>query len=371
LKKILVTTGIFPPDIGGPATFIPKFSNFLTNHRFQVEVITLSDQLDTGELGYSFNVTRIRRKAFRWKRLVSTTILIWKRTRTADFVFCNGLYLETAIALALNSKTIRSLVKIVGDPVWEREQNRKTSNATKSFKMFILRLLQTNSLERRLITWSLRQFSRVTAPGKELAKTVESWDKSIQVEVIHNGVLARNIDREVEKKFDLVTVARLVPWKNIDIIIEIANQLDCKLAIIGDGPQRKSLESKASQNNKIVFLGSLTPIEAEEIMNKSKVFCQLSDYEGLSFSLLQAMSRGLPCVISGIPANKDVFDSDMEAGIFVDINDKPEIAKVISGLLKSQDRSRELGMRSHQIVKEHFDETRQMEKMMKLLIYGN
>lgn len=371
MKQILVTTGIFPPDIGGPATFIPKFSKFLTDHRFQVEVITLSDQLDTGELGYSFNVTRIRRRAWRWKRFVSTTFIIWKKSRTADFVFCNGLYLETAVALALNSKTIQSLVKIVGDPVWEREQNRKASHETKSLKLLILRLLRTNRLERKLITWSLKKFSRVTTPGRELAKTVESWDNSIQVEVIHNGVFAQHINSEVAKEFDLVTVARLVPWKNIDIIMEIANQLDCKLAIIGDGPQRKLLESKASQNDKIVFLGSLTPIEAEEIMIKSKVFCQLSDYEGLSFSLLQAMSKGLPCVISGIPANRDVFDSDIEAGLFVDINDKPGAAKAIAGLLNSQDKRRELGMRSHQIVKEHFDETRQMEKMMKLLIYEN
>ena len=42
--KILVTVGIFPPDIGGPATFVPEIVNYLQNeHNYEIDILTLSD----------------------------------------------------------------------------------------------------------------------------------------------------------------------------------------------------------------------------------------------------------------------------------------------------------------------------------------
>ena len=41
--KILITVGIYPPDIGGPASFVPKIANLLSQNNYEVTVICLSD----------------------------------------------------------------------------------------------------------------------------------------------------------------------------------------------------------------------------------------------------------------------------------------------------------------------------------------
>ena len=42
--KILITVGIFPPDIGGPASFVPKIANHLINMDNKVKIICLADE---------------------------------------------------------------------------------------------------------------------------------------------------------------------------------------------------------------------------------------------------------------------------------------------------------------------------------------
>jgi glycosyltransferase involved in cell wall biosynthesis len=248
-------------------------------------------------------------------------------------------------------------VKIVGDPVWERAQRNSVKTSTIYGK-----------IERKLITWSLRQFDCVTTPGENLARTVESWSKKISVRVVQNGVQVLTRETSERKRFDLIVISRLVGWKNVDTVIVIANQLGCSLAIVGDGPQRKSLEIHASGNSNIVFFGARTNEEIQDLLKQSRVFCQLSDYEGLSFSLLQAMACSLPCVLSDIKANREVFEQDEGAAVFVHNRDSEGISTAISSLLHSRQIQNDLGVRAARIVRQSFNEADKMREMMELLI---
>jgi len=60
--RVLMITGIFPPDIGGPATYVPTMSSELVKRGHKVTVVTLSDSLvDHDDRSYNFPVHRIRR----------------------------------------------------------------------------------------------------------------------------------------------------------------------------------------------------------------------------------------------------------------------------------------------------------------------
>lgn len=354
---MLITTGIFPPDIGGPATYIPRFGEFLTSNNFEVEVVTLSETSVDLNSPFHFSVHRIMRSKKRLIRVIITVITIMNKLKDSNFLFSNGLYLETALALRLSSFHGPSLVKIVGDPVWERAQRNSVKTSTIYGK-----------IERKLITWSLRQFDCVTTPGENLARTVESWSKKITVRVVQNGVQVLTRETSERKRFDLIVISRLVGWKNVDTVIAIANQLGCSLAIVGDGPQRKSLEIHASGNSNIVFFGARTNEEIQDLLKQSRVFCQLSDYEGLSFSLLQAMACSLPCVLSDIKANREVFEQDEGAAVFVHNRDSEGISTAISSLLHSRQIQNDLGVRAARIVRQSFNEADKMREMMELLI---
>jgi hypothetical protein len=80
------------------------------------------------------------------------------------------------------------------------------------------------------------------------------------------------------------------------------------------------------------------------------------------------MSNSLPCVLSNIDANRDVFNSDLEAAIFVNIKERDETASIVSSLLNSKTQQRDLGARARIIVEQEFNEKDKMREMKNLLI---
>src|SRR5687768_14071409 len=120
--RILIITGIFPPDIGGPATYVPQMATALSERGHRVTVLTLSDRLDGDDTGYCFPLRRLprhRSRLWRWVRVIAQ---IMRLGRGVDVLFVNGLALEATLA---NLWLRRPMVqKIVGDLAWEQATNR-------------------------------------------------------------------------------------------------------------------------------------------------------------------------------------------------------------------------------------------------------
>ena len=130
--RVLVTVGIFPPDIGGPATFVPKIAKYFQDElNYEIEILTLSDNKNSN-INDDFSVKRIDRNLpiiYRWLKTIFT---IYKLGKNKDLIFVNGLGTEATIAnIFLNKKIIR---KIVGDPVWERAYSK--AKISESFDEF-------------------------------------------------------------------------------------------------------------------------------------------------------------------------------------------------------------------------------------------
>lgn len=367
MSKVLITTGIFPPDIGGPATYVPKFASHLTNLGEKVEVITLHSGDLPSETNYRFPVIRLDRSIKRSLRMLLTVREIVRHLKNCDLLFCNGLIIETAIAKRIAKFNGKSVVKIVGDPVWERMRNREQLEQSRYPKIDESFWKIMSKVERIMLIWSLGQFGHITCPGGPLAETITSWNKKLQVKVIANGVVVANNECSLEKRFDLISISRLVPWKNLDQLIQIATDLDCSLAIIGDGPCLADLKGLAKGSEKIVFLGRQDPDQIEKLLCESKIFCQISDYEGLSFSLLQAMVHQLPCVISDIPSNREVFKTNSTAAIFYTPLNRGLVLQEIKELLSSEDKRTHMGTEARAIVEHYFDENKKLQEMYELL----
>ena len=112
--KILVTVGIFPPDIGGPATFVPEIVNHLQNeHNYEIDILTLSDSQNLN-IKNEFSVSKINRNLplpYRW---FSTILKIYKLAKDKDLIFVNGLGTETTIAnIFLKKRLLEKLLVIL------------------------------------------------------------------------------------------------------------------------------------------------------------------------------------------------------------------------------------------------------------------
>src|SRR5262245_7254396 len=96
--RVCIITGIFPPDIGGPATYVPRIAAALAERGHTITVLTLSDRLDHDDSQYGFHVMRLPRqlsKLWRWLRTVRE---ILRLGQDADVLFVNGLAIEAVFA---------------------------------------------------------------------------------------------------------------------------------------------------------------------------------------------------------------------------------------------------------------------------------
>lgn len=148
------------------------------------------------------------------------------------------------------------------------------------------------------------------------------------VTVIPNGVEIPSLrdTEDILKKFTLqkkkyiLAVGRFVPEKGFDYLIDAFNELQVsnhesqvegwKLVIVGDADHEdkysRDLKTKASKNSNIVLTGFLTGQPLQEIYTHAGLFVLPSYHEGLPIALLEAMSYGLSCIASDIPANRNV-----------------------------------------------------------------
>jgi glycosyltransferase involved in cell wall biosynthesis len=98
-----------------------------------------------------------------------------------------------------------------------------------------------------------------------------------------------------EKKYNLVTVSRLVNGKGIKEVIECAGELGLKLAVVGDGPLMTDLRSLATTyKTGIVFLGDIKNEDVPKVLNESELFILNSESEATSYAIIEAKMCGLP-----------------------------------------------------------------------------
>ena len=309
--RILLTAGIYPPDIGGPATFIPGLAESLLKKNHSVTVIALQPQ-NYQQIPTGYSLKLVKRDRFIPRRLFKTSLKIFLSMRTHDSVFSNGLFLETAIAMRVLRKPGQA--KVVGDPVWERERNRgKTSQDILKFQS--IKLTVPNLLLRKAYVFALNSFGTIICPSVELTEIVRGWGVKRKILFIPNGVVLQELSN-VEKEFDLIYVGRLVKWKNVSSIIQSASQLGLRLCIIGDGPEGNRLKAEAVRlNANCVFTGEIEKAEVYRYLRKSRIFALISQYEGLSYALLEAMSLGIPVLVSNAVGNVRVIKNGVNGRV--------------------------------------------------------
>ncbi len=138
----------------------------------------------------------------------------------------------------------------------------------------------------------------------------------------------------------IVSLGRLDYMKRIDSIIDalevVANQLECKLVIVGDGEARNFLEEKVVDlglNQSIIFTGKLT--NPFPILKKASAFILASEYEGYSNSLLEAMFCDVPVITS--LCSSDAYEMcKQRAALGFDIGDVEELARHIKNILTDE-----------------------------------
>jgi len=119
-------------------------------------------------------------------------------------------------------------------------------------------------------------------------------------------------EKGIEPGRYLLAVARLVPEKGLHDLVEAYGRqaLPWKLVLVGDADHEddysRSLKRQAADNPNIVMTGYITGEPLRQVFAHAGLFVMPSYHEGLPIALLEAMSYGLPVLVSDIPANLEV-----------------------------------------------------------------
>ena len=350
---ILITVGIFPPDIGGPASFVPKISKYLINKGHNVKIICLTDKehLDYRD---EFSVIRINRNLPIISRWFKTIVKIYKVSKKSDLIFVNGLGTEATIANLFSRKKV--IRKIVGDPVWERVYNKKLIN--ESFDDF-----QENkhglfiSLQKIIRNWSINKSNLVITPSEHLKAFIQNIGCENDIYVINNGVEIKRIEKGVNLAKDfrmksettrLLVVSRLVSQKNIDLIIKAIKRIEDKnilLNIVGDGPELTNLKNLVKEKNldeyaQVSFIGKIENNELDQYFEWADIFIQASNYEGLPHSILEAINYEIPILSTEVGGCSVILNKGERGYIIPMPVSEVEISEGIRTIINNKNEAR-------------------------------
>lgn len=165
------------------------------------------------------------------------------------------------------------------------------------------------------ITGRLSRFN--TAISYHTGRKILRFLKNKDVKLIPIGINFQKIAEvpAAEKKSDLIFAGRLTKEKNIDLLLKIIQKTGLTCVIIGDGPEKKSLEEltqKLEVAGRVKFLGFLE--NQEEVyshLKASRILILPSSREGFSTVTLEAFAAGLPVVTGNSPDNaaKDLVEA--------------------------------------------------------------
>ena len=361
--KILIISGIFPPDIGGPANFVPRIASWLSERGHKVTVVCWSDEENfTGDPDYPFELHRIsRRKGSRLFRLLKTVLILCQQGKDKDVFFANNLDLEVRIASALCRKP--TIHKVVGDRAWEMARVKNWFTGT--LDEFSEQGLDWRcSVLKMVRSFSLQGANIVVTPSKYLSEIVRPWLQNKQdLRVIYNSTsfppALHSIKESDYRGTTILTVCRLVPWKGVAEMIQVIKRIpDTRLVIAGDGEERicyQQLTEELGLTERVLFLGQILKTKVVWWMGQADIFVLNSTYEGLPHVILEAMAAQLPVIATDVGGTSEVVRHKY-TGMLISPNQPNELENAVLSLLKDEELRKNLTHHAYQWVQSSFSE---------------
>tara|TARA_B100002003_G_scaffold250711_1_gene291133 strand:- start:497 stop:2779 length:2283 start_codon:yes stop_codon:yes gene_type:complete len=338
-KNVLIATGLFPPDIGGPATYSKLLLDELPKEGFNITIASF------GEVRH---LPKFIRHIFYFFKVLN-------RGKNADIIFAQDP-VSVGFPAVLASKVLskKFILKIVGDYAWEQYQ-------VENNKFISIEEFQTGSfgfkagIRRKVERWVAKSAEKIIVPSLYLKKIISMWGVSEDnIYVIHNGLkkIAYQGDKKVLRtllQFDgklIISIGRIISLKRFDALIEAMPALlkqfpNIKLMIVGSGPEEAVLNRLIQElglEKHISLSGSLPKDVLFKYIHASDLLVLNSIHETFPHQLLEAMSIGTPVVATSVGGIPEIVENNKE-GLLVKSGNEKELKKAIIKILTDENLS--------------------------------
>jgi phosphatidylinositol alpha-1,6-mannosyltransferase len=395
MKKTLLITLEFPPQVGGVANLLANLCARLPNDKISV----LAPRVPRN---YLFDQNQ-KYKIYR-RKLIIETVLFWPRWFFLFWHTCRLIRQEIIEERKGGKRTEEILVGQVlpvGYSALILWKLFKIPYSVLTYGMDIT-LPARNKWKRRMLIMVLRNARRIICAGSFVqSKVVELGMPKEKTIVIYpcpnlnqesrtknqsfDQTQGRELRKEIIKKHNLegkrilLTVGRLVERKGHDMVIEAMPKVLDKVPnavylIVGDGPNLNNLKFKILNfklEGKVIFAGKVPDEGLSAYFDLGDVFIMPSreidgDVEGFGIVYLEANTAGKP-VIGGRSGGVSEAVKEGVSGLLVDPLNVNEIAEAIIKLLTNEELRIKLGNQGKERVEKEFRWEREAEKIVKLL----
>lgn len=353
--RVLITSPVFPPDLGGPAVYVPSLGRFLVGRGHEVAVVAFCS--DPEPQGHPFRVVSISRGSLPL-RYAKAFAIVWREALKADVVYVNEhLALLHVLAARLAGRDV--MIRLMVDGAWEISHRKGWIGGDdietfegKSYggKVELVRTLQRAwwGWCRRLIACSdfLRRIAieRYGVDASKVQLVYNAYNGPTAADVRETRDEARAALGLARSPRYLLTICRLMVWKRVDGILRAMKGLpsDVELLVAGDGDMLepwRALARELGLEERVHFLGNVPYERIPLLIRAADVFVLNSEYEGLSHTLLEVSALGLPIVASNVGGNPEVVEHGVN-GLLVPPRDPDRLREALAGLLGDPDLGR-------------------------------
>ena len=352
--RVLITSPVFPPDLGGPAVYVPSVGRFLVERGHEVKVVAFCS--DPAPSGHPFEVVAISRGRLAL-RYFKAFFLVWRHARGRDVVYVQE-HLALFHVLAARLAGVRVVIRMMVDGAWEISHRKGWIDGddivTFETKDYGLRVKLVRRLQRLWWGWcsniiACSEFLR----GIAVQRYGVADDKAVRVlnayhgpsEVPETQAQAREeLELAPDRRYAL-TICRLMVWKGVDGIVRAMSALpdDVHLLVAGDGDMLEPWQAEARERGlggRVHFLGNVPHARIPLLIRAVDLFVLNSEYEGLSHTLLEVCQIGTPIVCTGVCGNPEVVEDGVN-GLLVPPKDDAALAEAMHKLLSEPDLGRQ------------------------------
>lgn len=369
--RILLATGIYPPDIGGPATYAAQLFEHLPKRGIEAKIVTYADRKSKRKTQNSRqHISTVSRRFPKGIRHLAYFFAVLRHGSSADLIYALDT-VSAGLSAGLAAKILRKpfLVKVVGDYAWEQQQvraqqvsgsTRQTGNTIEEFQK--RRYGFVTEMRRAVQNFVVRSAVMVITPSEYLKNIIAGWGVDREkIEVVHNAVITpHGLPNKEEARTELglkgtilLSAGRLVPWKGFRTLITLMAEIkrdmpNAQLFVIGSGPEAESLKTyvhEKSLGECVRLVGSVSHGVLWRYLRASDVFLLNTAYEGFSHQLIEAMAAGAPVVSTAIGGNPEIIEDGAE-GFLVPYDSAETFRQRILSLLGDQKQRTEIQERA-------------------------
>lgn len=328
--NVLIVSGIWPPDVGGPASHAPELAAFLRARGHGVDVVTTASSPPARE-GYL--VGFVSRQLPPGLRHLAVVLLVARRARRADVVYATSMIGRSSLGSLLARRPL--VAKLVADPAYERA--RRQGLFTGSLADFQTAPARGRvALLRRVRDLALRRTSHVVCPSGYLKELAVGWGlPADRVTVLPNPApelpeLPERVERTGAPL--LAFAGRVNKQKALEVLLEAMTKAPgVELVIAGDGTEVSRLQEESRSlglNGRVRFVGPLDRNGVLELFRSADASVLSSAWENFPHSVVEALAVGTPVISTAVGGVTEVVRNG-ENGLLVPAGDADALAAAI------------------------------------------